>query len=421
MCVVPRAPRRKCLVSNAPAHSLLSIANPSAPPVCRAAPSSTRPTRRFLGVVFQDHQIAGACIAGLCCASIMAFFALKKPYLYAGGNYLSVASYTSLLAAFIGALTEKLEYDEYEGYEFTAHFHQLLFVLWLLPYIVAFADMVNAPAYFMRAVEQCRLQGGLCQSRVKGGRRATVRHEMHGGESKRDERSRRRAKTAFTSDHNRGLHILSTLHSLLPIVRTVGHTASVYAKRVRTKQEQHEQHKAGQQSKKTTHILPEATRAPHRNQPSSPHRQSAWDENNDAAATLAAAEKLDAQLRSMIETFSNPGGNEERFWSHFIEMETAARTLSQIAFPFTDVCHRKAQSAEKGKPGFVRKNFTMRHLLWSQPVTEQLQHVQEETARTNATKKLPKSTSIDEETKAGKDSSGSKERTHPNMHDIATW
>ena len=34
----------------------------------------------FLGVVFQDNQVAGVCVAWLCCATIMAFFAFNKPY-----------------------------------------------------------------------------------------------------------------------------------------------------------------------------------------------------------------------------------------------------------------------------------------------------------------------------------------------------
>ena len=34
----------------------------------------------FLGVLFQDNQVAGTCVAWLCCASIMAFFAFQRPY-----------------------------------------------------------------------------------------------------------------------------------------------------------------------------------------------------------------------------------------------------------------------------------------------------------------------------------------------------
>ena len=34
----------------------------------------------FLGVMFQDNQVAGTCVAWLCCASIMAFFAFQRPY-----------------------------------------------------------------------------------------------------------------------------------------------------------------------------------------------------------------------------------------------------------------------------------------------------------------------------------------------------
>jgi hypothetical protein len=39
-------------------------------------------TVSFFGVVFQNNQIAGACVTGICCALIMAFFAFQKPYLY---------------------------------------------------------------------------------------------------------------------------------------------------------------------------------------------------------------------------------------------------------------------------------------------------------------------------------------------------
>ena len=42
----------------------------------------------FLGVVFQDNQVAGVCVAWLSCASIMAFFAFNKPYEIQGGTRL---------------------------------------------------------------------------------------------------------------------------------------------------------------------------------------------------------------------------------------------------------------------------------------------------------------------------------------------
>ena len=392
----------------------------------------------LLGVMFQSHQIAGVCVAVLCCTSIMAFFALKRPYLYRGGNVISVTSYFGLLAAFISALTEKLEYDKYGGwsqtqkalggYQVTTHFKNLLFVTWLLPYIVAFAYMVNARTYFKRVVTHWNRREGLCRFRGKRGRRASVR------QIKRDESDKCGATSAaFRSDHKRGVHILSIIYSLRPIVREVIHAAGLNAKRVRAKQKQYEQRKSAQQKK-----TPKALTA---NQPSS-RRKPAWDKNKDVEATLAVAKELDTQLLSMIESFSNGNSGEEEgdsadttegkvrvgnvignyrplYWHHFIDVETAARKLSKIAFPHTDVCHRKAQRAEKETPGCVRKSFVKRHLLWGNPVTEQLQQVQEAMAQSKSKRTM--SVSIEEGKKAAKDSSGSKEYAHPNMHDIATW
>ena len=381
----------------------------------------------FIGVLFQSHQIAGLCVAGLCCAPIIAFFALKRPYLYTGGNYLSVASYFALLAAYIGALTEKLEYDKYDGwrqtqeefgnFQLTAHFKNLLFITWLLPYIIAFADLVNAPKCSMRVVAHCRRRGGLCKLRGKDGRRAGVH------KSKRDESGLHHATAAaFRSDHKRGVHILSIFQSLLPIVGKVVHAAGVYAKHVRAIQKQHKQHKTAQQNKRNT------------KQTFGFRRRPAWDENNDTEATLAIAKELDVLLHSMIKAFSNGGSGEQGdngdvmegkvrgvtlignyqplYWRHFIDVETAARKLSKAAFPRTDVCHLRAQSGETGKPGCVRKSFVKRHLLWSNPITEQLQRIQEESRRTSATSS--------NEAEAA-DASSSKEHAHPSMRDIATW
>ena len=102
-----------------------------------------------LGVVFKDSQVAGACAAWLFCAAIMAYFAFMKPYLYSGGNYLSVVSYGSLLAAYTEALTKKLKYDGLYQEELSYRFGSALFAMWLLPYIVVFADVVNAPHFFV--------------------------------------------------------------------------------------------------------------------------------------------------------------------------------------------------------------------------------------------------------------------------------
>jgi hypothetical protein len=385
----------------------------------------------LLGVMFQSHQIAGACVAVLCCASIMAFFALKRPYLYSGGNVISVASYFGLLAAFTGAVTEKLEYDKYGGYQETTHFKNMLFVTWLLPYVIAFADMVNARTYFKRFVALCHSRG-LC--RIKRDVlcfRVDIRWR---GSLQNDESDQCGATSAaFRSDHKRGVHILSIIYSLRPIVREVIRAAGLNAKRVRAKQKQYEQQKSAQQKK--------TPKTPTANQPSS-RRKPAWDENKDFEATLAVAKELDTQLLSMIESFSNGNSGEEEggsadttegnvrvgnvignyrplYWHHFIDVETAARKLSKIAFPHTDVCHRKAQRAEKETPGCVRKSFVKRHLLWGYPVTKQLQQVQEAMARSKAKRTM--SVSIEERNKASKDSSGSKEYAHPNMHDIATW
>ena len=62
----------------------------------------------LLGVIFQDSQVAGACVSWLVCASIMAFFAFARPYSYPAGNLLSVMSYGSLLAEFTQTVSSKL-------------------------------------------------------------------------------------------------------------------------------------------------------------------------------------------------------------------------------------------------------------------------------------------------------------------------
>ena len=201
----------------------------------------------FLGVVFQDNQVAGACVSWLCCASIMAFFALQKPYLYKGGNYLSVASYGSLLAAFTGALTGKLEHDGYGGYAVDdENFKNLLFAAWMMPYIVAFVDIVNLPHYFMNTVERCRRQAcvscmGCCTSRKKSQmqdvRKATHRHQeivAAKRESIRVENDLISIDAAFASEHKRGRYILSTFRSLLLIVREIVHAADMHSKHVRS-------------------------------------------------------------------------------------------------------------------------------------------------------------------------------------------
>ena len=199
----------------------------------------------LLGVVFQNSQVAGACVSWLCCASIMAFFAFKRPYLYEGGNYLSVASYGSLLAAFTGALTGKLEHDGYGGYAVDEHFKNLLFAAWLLPYIVAFVDLVNLPHYLMRAIIRCRRQAcdgcvGRCTSRkktqIQDVSKAGCRHQeivVAKKESIHVELDLISIEAAFASEHKRGQYILSTFRSLLPIVREIVHAADAYSKHVR--------------------------------------------------------------------------------------------------------------------------------------------------------------------------------------------
>ena len=385
----------------------------------------------FIGVAFQGHAIAGVCVAGLCCASIMAFFAFKRPYLYGGGNYISVASYGSLLAEFTAVLTSKLEHDGYSGYAVNQNFKNLLFAAWLLPYIGALADTVNAPTYFKRVVARC------CRRGVRGidGRRgAEVR------QSKRDERGLHHAiAAAHLSDHNRGVHILNVVATLLPIVRHVVHAAGVHAKRVRAKQKQHANRREHSDCRTTTlrtqrKTAQKKTMQPHRDQPAHRSTKLAWDEDKDAEATLAVAKELDSQLRSMIEAFSN-GGSAERegggdavegklhvrnltgayrplYWHHFIDVETAARKLSELAFPYTDVCHRKS-AVQTRKPGCVRKSFAKRHLLWGNPVTEQLHRVQEEMGRSKAT--------IGEKKEAADHAISNKDHAYPNMRDIATW
>jgi hypothetical protein len=380
----------------------------------------------FLGVVFQDHQVAGACTSALCCAAIMAFFALKKPYLYAGGNHLSVASYGSLLAAFGGALTEKLEHEEYDGYVVNQGFKDLLFVTWLLPYIVLVAELTDAPHFIRRAAKCC------CHHHQRESKPAANGRHLHD------------IKKAFKSEHKRGLYVLSTFQSLLPIVREVVHAAGVNAKQVNAVA-------AGSKAKKAWRL------SKLKNMTSKP----AWDERKDFTATVALAKALDEHLCSMIDAFSNGGRDADSdwddttssltgnyrplYWHHFVEAEMAASRLSQLAFPFTDICRDKAENQGSGvQAGFVRKSFDKRHLLWGNPITYQLQRVQEETqSRVDATKEAKKEAetndgdnfSMTTEKKTGRRATVKAtvvkkpplanvydhERSHPTMKDMCTW
>ena len=186
-------------------------------------------------------------------------------------------------------------------------------------------------------------------------------------------------------------------------------------------------------------------------QPSSSCEMDAWNEEKHGAATLAVAKEFNARLCSMINAFSNggsgggargvsggidgihgDGGNAARassltgnyqplVWSHFIGVETAARRLSKIAFPFTDVCHRLTLRVEKGKPGFVRKSFAERHLLWKKPVMVQLQLIQEE-SRKAANDKIDTAANVNgKEEKEGKEQQYEEADAHPNINDIRRW
>ena len=294
-----------------------------------------------LGVIFQDNQIMGACVAVLCCALIMVFFSFTKPYLYCGGNYLAVVSYGSLLAAFVGTMTDKFAYDGH--YVVTESFTNLLFVTWLLPYVVAFADMMNVYHYAMRAASHCRRRGCVCAGLGADGRKAKlhqeggkVKRKVSNKESKREEEAINHVHTRFTSEHKRGLYILSTFQSLIPIVREVAHAAGVHSRRVQKKEDKLDKQKQQvPQRKGTVAVVREvdgrlrSIDQKHRagtlrriNGDRSLRRSgsgydgnpnhSAWDEHRDGAATASIVQDLDARLCSMINAFSNGGTGDRR-------------------------------------------------------------------------------------------------------------
>ena len=374
------------------------------------------------------------CVAWLFCACIMAYFAFQTPYLYSGGNYLSVASYGSLLAAFTSALTETLAKDKVlPSYVVSQAFKNILFATWLLPYVVVFADMANVPQLFMWAIGHCRPRGRFLHNKHDQDPDADAELIF-----KREEQRLVRIKAAFKSEHKRGLFVLSTFQSLLPIVRKVVHTAGVNAQHERV----HEK-KAPVASQKKTATATDVKM--HKRQL---HRRASfvdqlppigapWNDKTDGFATLALAKELEAHLCSMIEAFSNGGiggGGEEGgggggggggsggdrdgqgrsptitgnyrplYWHHFIDAEKAAIKLSKLAFPFTDRCVKRAEH-EKGKPGLVRKSFIQRHLLWGKSVTVQMRVIREEMEM------------IDCREKRKKFAGGH----HPNMSDIRTW
>jgi hypothetical protein len=349
----------------------------------------------FVGVVFQDSQIAGTCVAWLMCCAIMAFFAFQRPYLYSGGNYLSVASYGSLLAAFTAALNNKLAHDGYVKVV-GAHvdFQNLLFLTWLMPYALVVADMLNAPYYFMKCVER------FSKLSCRRGRTTAWKPAVAGAAY-----SSSRINASFNSEHSRRLYILSTIESLLPIVCGVIHEAETYAIHVRAKETKMSDKRAAGKTPTST---------------SSPPTSAAWD-SRKSAATMVAAKVLDAGLCTMIDAFSNGGGEASSsltgnyrplYWQHFVDVEEAASKLSQIAFPFTEVCRRKHLSSEKGKPGFERLAFVNRHVLWTAPITRQLQQVQEGSRRVKAM----------EREHVGEDGDATHDTGHhPNVKDIRVW
>ena len=413
-----------------------------------------------IGVMFQSYQVAGACMAVLCCALIMGFFAFFQPYLDNCGNQLAVVSYGSLLAAFISALTDKMEGDGYEGHFVNVHFKRMLFVTWLLPYVLALIMAAGVPHYLMNIVNRYRRRR--CCS--KAGSKNAKLHQIRTS-TREEEKYIKRVNSAFTSEHKRGLYILTTIESLLPIVRKVIHAARTYAKHVRKT--------ATSTTAKVSKSNPKRLQRKQSNQRTT---FKPWDENKDGAATLAVAEALNGRLHSMIQAFSNGGGGKlgvrggedplgvankfmavrsggndgendggndadaqarvrsltgnyrPLYWHHFIDVENAACKLSEIAFPHTDRCAVKAKNEEKGKLGFIRKSFAKRHLLCEKSVMKQLQRIQEET---RAAKAVSTSNSWSILRRAVQKGSGGEKKkkddsvcgkyAHPSITDIITW
>ena len=64
-----------------------------------------------MGVFFQSNQILGACGCWLICGAVAAFFAIRKPYAYHTGNFLSIISYVTLMGSYAEAITDKLHAD----------------------------------------------------------------------------------------------------------------------------------------------------------------------------------------------------------------------------------------------------------------------------------------------------------------------
>ena len=394
----------------------------------------------MLGVIFQDNQVAGACMAWITCAIIMAYFAFARPYLYAGGNYLSVASYGSLLAAYTHALVDKLEHGEFtanlvervvgeRGYGVSQGFNNLLFFAWMLPYLLAVADLVNV----LQAFTHCSRRGRFFFSQGPDVSRATSPGSSDGRGHLRAKNpttswreQEKKTRDTFSAEHKRGMYILSTLQSLLPIVRGVVHAAGTrtHAKLVGGKPGKHKSTRT-KKNKDGSNLPPP---------------KAAWDKRRDSRITLALAVDLETQLHSMIEAFSNGsweggvgggrdgggggggGGEEDKgrassltgnyrplYWHHFVATEKAASQLSQAAFPFTHECVRQAStSGIKGRPGAVRKCFAQRYLLWGTSVTESLRLEQEEARRIEATTKSITGQRV---------SRG----LHPHVKDIGTW
>ena len=175
-----------------------------------------------MGVFFQRNQILGACGCWLICGAVAAFFAVRKPYAYRTGNFLSIISYVALMGSYAEAITDKLHADGHIIY--ILGFDWIVYFLWFLPYCFATADLFRLFDYAHR----------LWAYGLAFVRRSRSRRRGHSTADNGNDALENRALKAIATNHHqtsRRRHIFDILSSVLRIatrdgaVRTYGESA----------------------------------------------------------------------------------------------------------------------------------------------------------------------------------------------------
>ena len=302
----------------------------------------------LIGVIFQQSQVAGACVSWFCCAAIATLYAYKKPYLYAKANYISVASYGALAVSFTSALTETLmlrgEMTRSDAFKTIVH------LLWFLPLVMALADFVNAWSMVVHLVGKMAHAFG-CDGRLESCKRS---HRFEG--------TVEAASAARERNNKRTEHMLRKLVTLSQIA--------------------HEANSVRQgETQRHRRTVAEAVRA-------------VGDSLEVMISILASGHHADMTKEGRPDAVvvvlqdAVEDNDEELHWQHFIDAETAVRSLSSLVFPLTTleeqrISRQKASTIMRDDK--IRLSYNNRKALWEskEGIATQLRRLRKQRAERN--------------------------------------